>query len=127
MTRHGPPIRQAIANSAAVIIATAGIGAIVKNYAYMTDSDVTQSGSPLVLALALIPSAIIGSLIGSRMTHRLPVQAIRIAFVGLMLVAAIRLSKGALADISDTGVATCSFCAMGRVAMAGTYPTLETV
>lgn len=89
----GVPIRQAIANSAAVIIATSFAGSITKNYAYLS----THEGSyaPLYMAGVLIPTAMLGSWIGAYGTHRIPVRGVRIAFLGLLLVAAIRIIHGA--------------------------------
>jgi uncharacterized membrane protein YfcA len=84
----GTPIRQAIANSATIIIATSLIGSMVKNYAYVTEHQ--GSGDSFILAAVLIPSAIVGSVIGSRLVHRLPVRAIRFLFIVALLVLAIR-------------------------------------
>ncbi|MGB0716995.1 MAG: sulfite exporter TauE/SafE family protein, partial [Phycisphaerae bacterium] len=89
------PLTSAIANSAAVIIGTAFIGAIVKNAAYAQSHALVQS---LYLAAILIPTAIFGSLIGSRLTHRLPVGAIKFAFLILLSVVAIRLTSHAVAQ-----------------------------
>ena len=94
----GVPIRNAIANSATVIIATSVIGATIKNYAMVTthaggDGDGTDA---FVIAACLAPTAMVGSAIGSRLTHRLPVRAIKVAFFILLAVAAVRLTLGAL-------------------------------
>ncbi|RME36973.1 MAG: sulfite exporter TauE/SafE family protein, partial [Planctomycetota bacterium] len=87
------PLRRAIANSAALIIATSGLGAIVKNHAYMT----APGGDlkPAAFALLLAPSAMIGSLIGSYLTHRLRLRTVKAAFFLLLVVAGIRLCAGA--------------------------------
>ena len=89
----GIPIRNAIANSAAVIVATSVIGGSVKNYAVIVDG--LDPYRTFVLAAALIPTAILGSLFGSRLTHRLPVKAIKTGFLVLLAVAAIRMIWGA--------------------------------
>ncbi|UCC28883.1 MAG: sulfite exporter TauE/SafE family protein [Phycisphaerales bacterium] len=86
----GIPIRTAIANSATIIIATSSIGAIAKNYAYVTEHD--HSLESFVLAAVLIPTAIVGSLAGSRLTHRAPLRFVKIAFFLLLLLAATRLT-----------------------------------
>lgn len=91
------PIRTAIANSAALIVATSLVGAIVKNYAVM--SDVEKSMEPILLALVLIPTAVVGSLAGSRLTHRVPVPFVKGAFNLVLLVAAVRLVYGAVRAI----------------------------
>jgi uncharacterized membrane protein YfcA len=82
------PIRNAIANSATIIIATSSVGAITKNYAFISEND----GTPITfgLAAALAPTAIIGALIGSRWTHRLPLKTLKVAFFILLLLAGVR-------------------------------------
>ncbi|MCH8149107.1 MAG: sulfite exporter TauE/SafE family protein [Planctomycetes bacterium] len=89
----GIPIRNAIANSAAVIVATSVIGGSVKNYAVIVDG--LDPYRAFVLAAVLIPTAILGSLLGSRLTHKLPVKAIKAGFLVLLAVAAIRMIWGA--------------------------------
>jgi len=90
----GVPIRNAIANSAAIIIATSLVGATVKNYAYIVEH--AGSYRPFVLAGALAPTAIIGSLIGSHLTHVIPVKTVKVAFFLLLAVAAVRMIYGAM-------------------------------
>lgn len=80
------PIRTAIANSAAIIIATSLIGAIIKNYAFLKENPGNRD--PFVLAAVLVPTAIAGSLIGSRLTHKLPPSWIKGVFVVLLLASA---------------------------------------
>jgi len=91
------PIRNAIANSAALIIPTSLLGASIKNYAYYVDHRGTLES--FGLALVLIPTAMIGSFFGSRGTHRLPLRAIKVAFFILLSFVAIRLTVGAARDI----------------------------
>lgn len=93
----GVPIRTAIANSSAVIIATSAVGAVAKNYACYVESG--GSLEPFVLAAVLIPSAAAGSMLGSRLVHRVPVQVLRISFFLLLLAASIRLVYTASRDI----------------------------
>lgn len=83
------PMRVAIANSATIIVATSFVGAIAKNYAYVVETG--RLDTTLTLASVLIPTAIVGSLIGSRMTHRIPLRVIKSAFFVLLIVAGIRL------------------------------------
>jgi len=84
------PIRPAVANSAAIIIATSLIGSIFKNAAYVSDND--GSTEPFLLAAILIPTAIVGSLFGSRLTHKLPLKVVKAAFFVLLFAAALRLT-----------------------------------
>ncbi len=91
------PIRTAIANSATIIIATSLVGATAKNYAYVVDSGLSIWS--FILAALLIPTAMIGSSFGSRLTHRVPLDFVKVAFFFLLLVAAIRLTYGASRDV----------------------------
>lgn len=84
------PMRKAIANSATLIIATSIVGAYLKNSAYYTQHD--QSLKSFMLAGCLIPTAIVGSMLGSRLTHRLPQRYIKTAFFILLSVVAVRLT-----------------------------------
>ena len=83
------PMRVAIANSATIIVATRFVGAIAKNYAYAVETG--RLDTALTLASVLIPTAIVGSLIGSRMTHHMPLRVIKSAFFVLLIVAGARL------------------------------------
>ena len=93
------PIRTAIANSATIIIATSSIGSVAKNYAYMVDHDYTMRS--FLLAAILIPTAIIGSLQGSKLTHRLPLRTVKAAFLILLIIAAVRLTYKAGRDLES--------------------------
>lgn len=92
----GLPMRQAIANSAVIIIATSICGAVVKNYAFALDTG--RAAAPLQLAMLLIPTAMIGSMIGARLTHRLPVPIVRAAFDVILIAAAFRMITGSLGE-----------------------------
>ncbi|MEM6460059.1 MAG: sulfite exporter TauE/SafE family protein [Planctomycetota bacterium] len=86
-------LRRCIANSAAVIGVSAAVGAVYKN---ATLAGSTGGGfgwrDGLMLGLLLAPTAWAGGRLGASLTHRLPLRAIRAAFVGLMLVAAWRMA-----------------------------------
>ena len=82
------PLRNCIANSAAVICITAGFGAIYKNLTLSADG---QAAS-LILAAAMAPTAVVGGWLGGSLTHRLPGRQVRIAFILLMIVAACRMA-----------------------------------
>lgn len=91
------PIRTAIANSAAIIVCTSLVGALAKNYAVM--SDVESSRELILLACVLIPTAVVGSLVGSRFTHRVSVKLVKGAFDLLLLLAAVRLTYSAVQSL----------------------------
>ncbi|MEM1107910.1 MAG: sulfite exporter TauE/SafE family protein [Planctomycetota bacterium] len=86
------PLRNCIANSSAVICFSAALGAVYKNLTLaehnLPGSGVTLSWETgLVLGLLLAPTAWLGGRLGAVLTHRLPLRAIRVAFIGLMVVA----------------------------------------
>ncbi len=84
------PMRSAIANSAALITVLSLVGATFKNMALLrTDS---AGYASFKIAAILIPTAVVGSLIGSRLTHRLPLRVVKVAFLILLLVAGARLA-----------------------------------
>lgn len=73
------PLRRAIANSAATIPFASMVGAIHKNLT-LAGHGVAISDS-LLLAAMLIPTAIVGSYFGGRLTHALPRRVLRVIFV----------------------------------------------
>jgi hypothetical protein len=83
------PLRNCIANSTAVIMCTAGAGAIAKN---ATLPEACRLADSLILAALLAPTAIVGGFCGAALTHRLPGRAVRIAFVLLMIAAACNMA-----------------------------------
>ncbi len=85
------PLRNAIANSAATIVALSLVSASLKHYALATAHPNIEWYRPMALAAVLIPTAIIGASIGGRLTHTLPVTWVRIAFIGLLIVAGVRM------------------------------------
>ena len=93
------PTRIAIANSAATIIAVSTVGATLKNYRLVSDHGYTTQS--FVLAAILIPTAIVGSLIGARLTHRVPVKLLKGAFAVVLILASIRLSQGAWQTLQE--------------------------
>lgn len=86
----GLQLRAAIANSAAVMVASSAMGAVVKNWT-LPMNDVPWYGG-LLLAAMLAPTCIIGGRFGASLTHRLPIRQVRVAFIILMGVAAYRLA-----------------------------------
>lgn len=89
----GTPLPLAIANSTVLVAATAIVGSILKNIAYHYDHG---SIEPVRLAIVLAPTAIAGSLLGARLTHRVPLRLLRNIFIVLLIVAALRLILGAI-------------------------------
>ena len=94
------PLRRCIANSSAVICVSAAIGAIYKNatLSQLAMGDTFISIEPytwidgLTLGLILAPTAWVGGRLGASLTHRLPLGTIRLAFIGLMVVAAWKMA-----------------------------------
>ncbi|BAM02497.1 sulfite exporter TauE/SafE family protein [Phycisphaera mikurensis] len=92
------PLRQAIANSSCAICVSAGIGAVLKNatlpqHVGLGGVALTPT-SGLYLAALLAPTAFVGGRLGAMLTHRLPLEKVRAAFVVLMLVAAWKMAAG---------------------------------
>ena len=90
------PLRNCIGNSSAIICISATVGAIYKN-ATLThhagqDGLVIDWHTSLLIALLLAPTAWVGSRIGAGLTHKLPLRQVRIAFIGLMAVAAWKMA-----------------------------------
>lgn len=83
------PLRCCIANSAAVMCLSAGIGAIYKN------ATLAQHGydwrTSLLLALLLSPTGWLGGRLGATLTHVLPIRWVRLAFILMMAAAAWRM------------------------------------
>ncbi|GMU37752.1 MAG: sulfite exporter TauE/SafE family protein [Phycisphaerae bacterium] len=90
----GMKLTTAIANSSATIAATSIVGAVVKNWAVLTDG-ATHARSPFLLAALLIPTAMAGSFFGASLVHRLPRRKLAIGFVMLLMYVAGRMIHGA--------------------------------
>jgi len=84
------PLRSAIANSSAIICLSAAIGAVYKNYSLPLHDH--GAGDGLIVAGLLAPTALIGGKLGAGLTYKLPIRQVRLAFIGLMLVAAWKMA-----------------------------------
>ncbi len=85
----GIPLRQAIGNSAATICGLSLIGAALKNYHWWAAHD-HGSFAPLVIAAIVVPTAVLGGLIGSRLTHTLPTRWVGGVLVLVLIIAGLR-------------------------------------
>jgi uncharacterized protein len=91
------PLRQSIATSSAVMCVTSVIGAIAKNVSLSQHVNMQEPHEPLtavesmMIAIVLIPTAMIGGAIGARLTHVLPLWWVRLAFTILMTWACLRM------------------------------------
>ncbi|MDA0296510.1 MAG: sulfite exporter TauE/SafE family protein [Planctomycetota bacterium] len=89
------PLRNSIAIAATVTIPMAMIGAIYKNLTLSElsgpDGASLSATQSIGIALVIVPTAILGSWIGARLVHRLPLMTIRICFIALLLVAGFRM------------------------------------
>ncbi len=83
-------LRESIATSSSVIWITAIFGATLKvatiNSHGFTTLDV------LKLAACLVPTAVVGSVLGAKLTHALPLTAVRLAITAILSVAALKLA-----------------------------------
>jgi uncharacterized protein len=88
------PLRQSIANSAATIACIAVAGAVYKN-ATLVWHHVSVAES-LRLAAMLIPTAMLGSVIGGKLTHYLPRKILRAILIVTLIAVILRLFTAAL-------------------------------
>ncbi|MEO1009340.1 MAG: sulfite exporter TauE/SafE family protein [Planctomycetota bacterium] len=89
------PIRNAIATSSAVMVLTAIIGASLK--LATLGSHGRSFVDALVIAAALAPTAFFGARLGAALTHRLPLQVVRLVVAGALFLVAVRMAGDALA------------------------------
>jgi len=83
------PLRHCIGLSSAIMCITALFGAAMKN-ATLGQHEQAMMESFLIAA-CLAPTAFIGGLIGGRLTHVLPIMHVRIVFLVVLGVAAVRM------------------------------------
>jgi uncharacterized protein len=83
------PLRNAMSNSAAIIVSISWLGAIYKNATLARHG--IELGESLRLAMLLIPGALVGGYFGGHLMHILPRNIIRSAFILLCILAAIKL------------------------------------
>ena len=80
----GTKLRNAMANSSSLIIFSAAVGAVYKNWTLSSVAGATVSQSLWIAAL-LIPSAVVGSYLGALLMHVSPIHLIRTAFICYLL------------------------------------------
>jgi len=86
------PLRHCIGTSTFVICITAGIGAIAKNVTLGSHGGDFSLSDSFQLAAILAPGALVGSLIGARLTHLLPIHYVRACFIILLILAGTKMS-----------------------------------
>jgi len=77
------PQKNAIANSSTTIVVFSAIAALVKNLTVALPAGLSH-WHPLLLAGVLVPPAVVGALIGSRLTHALPDRLVRGLFAAFL-------------------------------------------
>ena len=85
------PLRQCIGASSAVMCLTAIVGSSLK--IGTLDQHGYQPMEAVKLAAVLAPTAIIGGRLGAALTHKLPLDIIRVALILLLLVASWRMAS----------------------------------
>jgi len=83
------PLKRAIANSAATIVCIALVGAFYKNIT-LPEHNIAVSQS-LKMAGCIIPGAIAGAFLGSKLLYKLPKNLVRAAFILLACIACYKL------------------------------------
>lgn len=84
------PLRLAIGASSAVMCVTAVFGSALKVWGLPSHGSAVADA--LLLAGVMAPTAIVGSLVGARLTHTLPLKTVRIVISALLLAAAARMA-----------------------------------
>ncbi len=82
-------VRNAVANSAATILGLSVIGAAAKNYRWWAGHG-DEPYAPLLIAIVVIPTAVLGGLIGSRLTHLLPARWVSGCFLAVLFISGVR-------------------------------------
>lgn len=85
------PLKRCIAVSAATMVLTATVGAAIKLSTLPEHG--FSPGAGLAIAFALAPTAVLGGHLGARLTHKLPLVAVRVVFALLLLLAAWRMAS----------------------------------
>ena len=83
------PFKNAISNSAVMIACVSLIGAAYKNMT-LSQHDISIYES-LRIAACIIPTAFLGSIVGSKLLHRIHVNAVRVVFILMAAVAAYKM------------------------------------
>lgn len=91
------PIKSAIGTSSAVMVLTAVVGASLK-LGTLGPEHGRSVVDALIIAAALSPSAFIGARIGASLTHKLPLQAVRLVVSIALLIVAARMAADAWRD-----------------------------
>ncbi len=102
------PLRVCIGTAAAVTLPLAAVGAIYKNASLssLPGESADAERLALLIAAAVVPTAIAGAFMGATLVHKLPLRAIRLAFIVLLLSAGARMSlapNGSGSDLSPEG------------------------
>lgn len=85
------PLRNAIANSAFVMVASSTVGAFSKNLTLSAHG--INFETSLLLAAMLAPTCMIGGRLGASLTHRLPLKWVRLAYIVLMYGSSMKMAK----------------------------------
>jgi uncharacterized membrane protein YfcA len=83
-------LRDAIAASAAIMVVSAAIGAVIKVATLSQHNRSWEEAAWLVLAMA--PGALVGGYIGASLIHALPIKTVRLIVSVILLLVAIRLA-----------------------------------
>jgi uncharacterized protein len=92
-------LRHAIAASAAVMVISATIGALIK--LVTLDAHNRDISEAMFFVIALAPGAVLGGIIGAQLAHMLPLRVVRVAVSVLLLLIAARLGGVFGGDDSD--------------------------
>ncbi|CAH2598642.1 putative membrane transporter protein MamO [Rhodovastum atsumiense] len=87
------PLKNAIANSAALVLCASLTGTIL-GFSHGVSTGLIDWAAPLTLALVLIPASFIGGIVGAHLTRLAPRRPLKAIFSALMLAVAVRMFIG---------------------------------
>jgi uncharacterized membrane protein YfcA len=83
------PMKRAIGNSAAFIAAISLFGALYKNLTLSQHGFAFKES--IRITICIVPLAILGAYWGGTLMHKLPTKMVRLAFIGVLIAASIKL------------------------------------
>lgn len=83
------PMKRAMSNSATLIVCISWVGAIYKNWTLPQHG--LHFSESLMIAVFVIPGAILGGYIGGHLMHYLPKNLVRTVFIAVCIIAAVKL------------------------------------
>lgn len=119
----GVPLRNAIANSAVTIIVVSTFGAVYKNLSLWTHGFSPEEA--VRLAALIVPTAMVGSYFGGKLTHNLSKRALELVLVVFFLSVAALTFDRAWAALRENRSATSNAAGSNRDWPSGNLPSAQ--